>query len=581
MIRFRPRTLATWTWIRLLVLLALLLGGWSHIPARAANGRWVLVQDVRLVYNGTPMRLKGVSFYPSHGPWVYFWQRWDGPATRADLSRMADFGGNTVRVLLPYRTDQGIIEDSGAVKPVMIDRLRQLAQMAGELHLKLIITLFDWYDDTPATTDSRWQGNLAYIQSLTAAFAEDDRVLGWDLHNEPDLYASWTDHQPAALDWLLRVGAELHRRAPHQLVTVGVAQAAALWQADAQGRTLLDVSDFVAFHSYDAGAISSEIAAIRAHTGKPVVLEETGWPTGPCGADPLFQETQQVALYRGMIGAAEAGGLDGVLAWMLWDFPPTSSMGGGLESEQDHFGLLRLDGSLKPGALLFRDGYRAAVVPLDSTTVSNVPLTVASPPGPVQHPADWQPPLVFPETGHDLWSEFRDYWRRFGGLPIFGYPITEARMEGGLRVQYFGRARFEYHPENARLPGFANLAKGDKLRLLVQLTRLGAPPAAAHGFVPSAAPPTGDAPGVTRYPQTDHTLRGEFKTFWNQNAGLTNFGYPLSEEVLEVSPTDGKSYTVQYFERARFEWHPENAGTPYEVLLGQLGSEGLAARGCR
>jgi erythromycin esterase len=34
---------------------------------------------------------------------------------------------------------------------------------------------------------------------------------------------------------------------------------------------------------------------------------------------------------------------------------------------------------------------------------------------------------------------------------------------------------------------------------------------------------------------------------------------------------DGKTYTVQYFERAVFEHHPENAGTPYEVLLSQLG----------
>lgn len=567
--------------MRLIVLLPLLLGGGVPPPVRAAEGRWVTVQDGRLVYNGAPVRLKGVSFYPSRQPWVYFWQRWDGSSTRADLSRLADFGGNTVRVLLPYRADQGIIEDSGAVKPVMIDRLRQLAQMAGELHLKLILTLFDWYDDTPAVTDPRWQGNLAYLQSLTAAFAADDRVLGWDLHNEPDLYASWTDHQPAALDWLLRVGAELHRRAPQQLVTVGVAQAAALWQADAQGRTLLDVADFAAFHSYDGGAISGEIAAIRAHTRKPVVLEETGWPTGPCGADPLYQETQQVALYHGMIGAAAAAGLDGLLAWMLWDFPPTASSGGGLESEQDHFGLLRLDGSLKPGALLFRDGYRADVLPLDSTTTSSGALTVAPPPGPVQHPADWQPPLVFPETGHDLWSEFRDYWRRFGGVPIFGYPITEARMEGGLRVQYLERARFEYHPENARLPGFTTLAKGEKLRLLVQLTRLGVPIADVQRFPPSLPPSSDNPPDSIRIGQTGHTLRGGFKAFWDKNAGLTNFGYPLSEEVSEVSPTDGKRYTVQYFERARFEWHPENVGTPYEVLLGQLGTEGLAARGCR
>ena len=34
---------------------------------------------------------------------------------------------------------------------------------------------------------------------------------------------------------------------------------------------------------------------------------------------------------------------------------------------------------------------------------------------------------------------------------------------------------------------------------------------------------------------------------------------------------DGKVYTVQYFERAVFEMHPENKA-PYDVLLSQLGT---------
>jgi len=38
-------------------------------------------------------------------------------------------------------------------------------------------------------------------------------------------------------------------------------------------------------------------------------------------------------------------------------------------------------------------------------------------------------------------------------------------------------------------------------------------------------------------------------------------------------------HTVQYFERARFEWHPDKRGTPYEFLLGHLGREILIARG--
>jgi hypothetical protein len=38
-----------------------------------------------------------------------------------------------------------------------------------------------------------------------------------------------------------------------------------------------------------------------------------------------------------------------------------------------------------------------------------------------------------------------------------------------------------------------------------------------------------------------------------------------------VSQTDGKPYTVQYFERAVFEKHPENP-PPYNVLLSLLGT---------
>lgn len=75
------------------------------------------------------------------------------------------------------------------------------------------------------------------------------------------------------------------------------------------------------------------------------------------------------------------------------------------------------------------------------------------------------------------------------------------------------------------------------------------------------------------YAATGHTLSGVFKTYWEQHGGLAQFGYPITEEYQEVSLTDGKTYTTQYFERARFEEHPENAGTPYEVLQGLLGRE--------
>ena len=55
--------------------------------------------------------------------------------------------------------------------------------------------------------------------------------------------------------------------------------------------------------------------------------------------------------------------------------------------------------------------------------------------------------------------------------------------------------------------------------------------------------------------------------------GLAQFGFPLSQPVTEVSQDDGKPYLVQYFERQRLEYHPENAGTAYVILLGRLGAE--------
>ena len=64
-----------------------------------------------------------------------------------------------------------------------------------------------------------------------------------------------------------------------------------------------------------------------------------------------------------------------------------------------------------------------------------------------------------------------------------------------------------------------------------------------------------------------------FLTYWLNNGGLPVFGYPITGELNMMSPDTGQTYVVQYFERARFEYHPENAGTPYAIELGRFGAE--------
>jgi spore germination protein YaaH len=91
--------------------------------------------------------------------------------------------------------------------------------------------------------------------------------------------------------------------------------------------------------------------------------------------------------------------------------------------------------------------------------------------------------------------------------------------------------------------------------------------------------PVDESSGIRYFPETGHTLQGEFLSYWLAQGGLERFGYPRTEVFIEYDPLVGQSYAVQYFERARFEFHPEYAGTFSEVLLGHVGRWALTQRG--
>lgn len=158
-------------------------------------------------------------------------------------------------------------------------------------------------------------------------------------------------------------------------------------------------------------------------------------------------------------------------------------------------------------------------------------------------------------------NAFLAFWKTHGATEILGLPVSQPfRDDRGLLVQFYERAILEWHPENP--PAYQ-----------VLLTRLGAERLGNRSE--RTAPPLGCAGDCVWFAETNHTLRGVFLTYWRTYGGLPVFGFPLTEEFIEVSPTDGRPYTVQYFERNRFEYHPENAGGRYEVLLGLLGLETL------
>jgi len=133
-----------------------------------------------------------------------------------------------------------------------------------------------------------------------------------------------------------------------------------------------------------------------------------------------------------------------------------------------------------------------------------------------------------------------------------------------------------------------NRSFGPVSAVFLQVVQAGGTPVASATPVPQATPAAARTPlpptvalpdsSSRTFPETGKSVGGIFLDYWNNHGGLAQQGYPISDVIGEVSDLDGKPYTVQYLERAVFERHPENAGTPYEVLLSQLGTFSYKAR---
>jgi hypothetical protein len=162
------------------------------------------------------------------------------------------------------------------------------------------------------------------------------------------------------------------------------------------------------------------------------------------------------------------------------------------------------------------------------------------------------PPIkYFPETGHSVRGEFLDFFETYGGLAVFGYPLTDEFPQNGRRVQYFQKVRMEWHPE---FPEPYN----------VQLGLLGDELGYRKPPISEEEKPPANYPQRRYYPETGHTVSFAFLTYFDEHGGLDVFGYPITEFLIE------RGYIVQYFQRACLEWHPENPH-PYKVQLGLLG----------
>ncbi len=174
------------------------------------------------------------------------------------------------------------------------------------------------------------------------------------------------------------------------------------------------------------------------------------------------------------------------------------------------------------------------------------------------YPGNVGAPGSVPILDYTIAPIFSDYYYRNGGLPIFGYPISDLMQVNGRSVQWFQRARLEHWSE----PGYAGTPYE------IQGGLVGVEYTGDRTFPQQA--PFVSTPTNRYFAETGYGVRGQFLQFWEQHGGLNVLGYPISNEVQEMLD-DNRVHRVQYFQRARLEDHPEFANTPYATQLGLIG----------
>ena len=292
--------------------------------------------------------LVGCNFGPSSAiNQLEMWQpeTFDPTAIDRELGWAESLGFNSVRVFLHDLLWQ---QDSTG----FLQRIDQFLVIADRHHIRPMFVLFDavwdplphlgrqrapvphlhnsgWVQSPGAAAladTAHWLRLRAYVQGVVRRFANDRRVLAWDLFNEPDnvnrpAYIAYEPiDKPALAFELLRRAFEWARAVnPSQPLT------AAPWKGDWVDSTemlpitrfMLTNSDVISFHSYsDSATVEREVAALE-RWGRPIICSE--YMARPRGS--TFQKILPI-FARERVGAINWGFVSGktqtIYPWDSW-----------------------------------------------------------------------------------------------------------------------------------------------------------------------------------------------------------------------------------------------------------------------
>lgn len=162
---------------------------------------------------------------------------------------------------------------------------------------------------------------------------------------------------------------------------------------------------------------------------------------------------------------------------------------------------------------------------------------------------------------------FKRFWTTNGGAAVLGAPVTGVFFDSstGYVSQGFEYVLLEHHPRRL------------KSENRIQLRLLGTIHARWHAPAEMVQPEEGKQPEVCRhFKATDADVCGLILEYWMANGlnlgdpgvsyreSLALFGYPVGEQFTD--PDSG--WVVQYFQRARLEYQPDDPGSLRRAPLG-------------
>ncbi len=159
-------------------------------------------------------------------------------------------------------------------------------------------------------------------------------------------------------------------------------------------------------------------------------------------------------------------------------------------------------------------------------------------------------------TGHTISGPFLEYYLRAANpQEVYGQPITDAftDLKTHSLIQYFEKARFEYHP----------YAKDGHT---IQPTPLGHILFKSYRSEAVPADQVNNSTNCRVFPDTNFRVCMAFKTFYQENGAEHTFGPPISDAIYL------DKYIVQYFFYAKLIW---NSALPMgeSIQVADLGYE--------